>query len=365
MADVVLFGATGYTGRLTAHALVERGVAPVLAGRRRDALEALARELGGLPVRVADVADAASVRALVGRGDVLLSTVGPFARHGRAALEAALQAKAHYLDSTGEPAFLRLVFEQFDAPARKAGVGVVPAFGYDYVPGHTAAAAALERAGPEAVRVEIGYFAVGGRFGMSQGTLASLAGALVEPGVFFDGGRRRLGYAGLRSRRFDVDGRSMSAVSVPGSECLALPASYPRLRDVDVYLGWFDALSPAMCALARAQVALFAVPGYRRTLAWATARLGSSGRGPDEAARAGNGSHVVAIAGDAKGRPLATAVLRGVNGYTYTARMLAWGAERALRGGLKARGALGPVAAYGLPALVDGNREAGLALTVS
>ena len=89
-AQIVLFGATGYTGELTARALVERGARPVLAARSRGRLEALAAALGGLEARVADVRDPATVRALVGAGDVLVSTVGPFVRFGGPAVEAAL-----------------------------------------------------------------------------------------------------------------------------------------------------------------------------------------------------------------------------------------------------------------------------------
>ena len=111
---IVLFGATGYTGRLTAEAMVERGLRPVLAARSRDKLEALASKLdkSGLETAVADVSDPPSVRALVERGDVLVTTVGPFARWGTPAAAAASTAGAHYLDSTGEPPFIREVFER-------------------------------------------------------------------------------------------------------------------------------------------------------------------------------------------------------------------------------------------------------------
>ncbi|MGH2782371.1 MAG: NAD(P)H-binding protein, partial [Thermoleophilaceae bacterium] len=86
----VLFGATGYTGRLVAEAMLERGMRPVLAARGREGLEALAAELGGgLETAVADVSDPTSVRSLVERGDVLVTTVGPFARWGGPAAAAA------------------------------------------------------------------------------------------------------------------------------------------------------------------------------------------------------------------------------------------------------------------------------------
>ena len=114
---IVLYGATGYTGELTARALVARGARPVLAGRTASKLERLAAELGGdLETATADVADPASVRGLVEEGDVLITTVGPFARFGEPAVEAAIDAGATYLDSTGEPAFIRRVFERRFGP---------------------------------------------------------------------------------------------------------------------------------------------------------------------------------------------------------------------------------------------------------
>ena len=138
----MLFGATGYTGRLTAEALAAAGARPVLAGRDPARLEALAGRLGGLPVAEADTARPGSVRDLVGRGDVLVSTVGPFLHRGEPAIRAAVDAGAAYLDATGEPPFLRRVFEEH-GPRAAGRCGLVPAFGYDFVPGNLAGALAL------------------------------------------------------------------------------------------------------------------------------------------------------------------------------------------------------------------------------
>ncbi len=362
MSDIVLFGATGYTGRLTARAMVVRGLKPVLAGRNKAALTTLATELGGLEVRVADVANAVSVRKIVKTGDVLVSTVGPFARYGKPALDAALAGKAHYLDSTGEPAFVRQVFEQYGPRARAAGTAFLTAFGYDYVPGHTVAAAALEKAGAKAVRVDIGYFFVG-KLAMSQGTATSLAGAALEPGLLFQNGALQPGYGGVQTRRFEVDGKSVNAISLPGSECVALPASYPQLMDINVYLG-VGAAAPIVSIVSRAQQVLLRLPLYKRVLNMLTERFVSSGKGPSDEELASTGSYVVGHAYDAAGNLLATAELRGVNVYSYTAGILAWGAEQALKGNLQSSGALGPVRAFGLDALIQGNREAGLELSV-
>ena len=179
---IVLFGATGYTGRLVAEAMAERGMRPVLAARSRDKLEALASELGGdFETATADVEDPPSVSALVEGGDVLVSTVGPFTRWGAPAAAAATTAGAHYLDSTGEPGFIREVFERYGPAAEASGSGMLTAFGYDWVPGNLAAALALRRAGDEAVRVDVGYFFTG-RGSASGGTQASMVESVASRG---------------------------------------------------------------------------------------------------------------------------------------------------------------------------------------
>ena len=156
-ARIVLFGATGYTGGRTAQALTDRGARPVLAGRDPGRLGPLAARLGGaagpLETATADVTDTASVRALVGAGDVLVTTVGPFVRLGEPAVTAAVDAGAVYLDSTGEPPFLRRVFEELGPRAERSGAALLPAFGHDYVPGVLAGALVRQaslRPGPRA-----------------------------------------------------------------------------------------------------------------------------------------------------------------------------------------------------------------------
>ena len=353
---IVLFGATGYTGRLAARALVARGAAPVLAGRSRERVEALAAQLGGLPSAVADVTRPQSIRALLGPGDVLVSTVGPFVRWGRPALAAALEAGAHYLDSTGEPPFIRTVFEDHDAPARDAGLGLLTAFGYDYVPGNLAGALALRDAGDRAVSVDVGYF-VGGGAQPSGGTRASAAGMLAEPAYAFVGGRLVSERTARRVRSFD--GRL--AVSVGGTEQFALPRVHPGLRDARVWLGWFGPASHPLQAISAATSLAARLPGVRGAIQAVASRLvkGSTG-GPDAATRARARSFIVAIASDAQGAPLATVRLEGVNPYDFTGNVLAWGALAAAGGGLRGAGALGPVDAFGLDALQVGVAAAGI-----
>jgi len=291
MGRIVLFGATGYTGRLAAEAMVERGLRPVLAARGRERLEAMAAELGGLESAVADVGDPTSVRALVERGDVLVTTVGPFARWGGPAADAASAAGAHYIDSTGEPAFIREVFERYGAAAERSGSGMLTAFGYDWVPGNLAGGLALERAGKAAVRVDVGYFTTG-KASMSGGTMASTVGALASKSFAFRDGGLRTERSAKRVRSFDVDGGKREAISVGSSEHFGLPRVAPQLREVNAYLGWFGQLARPMQLMSLS----FTAPGAPWILDNLGRRFvkGSTG-GPDAEERSRSGSHIAAI----------------------------------------------------------------------
>ena len=354
---IVLFGATGYTGRLTAESMVGRGLRPVLAARSRDRLEAMAAELGGLDTAVADVSDPPSVSALVERGDVLLTTVGPFLRFGQAAAAAAVTNGAHYLDSTGEAPFVQEVFERYGPAAEKAECGMVTAFGYDYVPGNAAGGLALREAGDEAVRVDVGYYFTGraGPDAMSGGTRASMMAMAAKPGFVWRDGRIKTERLGTRYRTFPVEGSERPAISFSASEHFALPRVAPQLREVNAYLGWFGPASRALQGMSLVTGVVTKVPGATKLLDAGSSRLakGSTG-GPDAESRAKSGSHVVAMAYDAGGRKLSEVHLAGQNGYSFTGDILAWGAEQAAAGRLKATGALGPVDAFGLDELLEG-----------
>jgi short subunit dehydrogenase-like uncharacterized protein len=359
---IILFGATGYTGRLTAEALIEFGARPQLAARSAERLAEMSSELGGLETAVADVSDPESVRRLAGRGDVLVTTVGPFRRWGHAAAEAAIASGAHYLDSTGEGEFIREIFESYGPAAEQAGIGMLTAFGYDFVPGNLAGAEALARAGDAAVRVDVGYYVTGsGLGGMSGGTRSSAVGVVGTPAFAWRDGRVVSERPARRLRSFPVNGKQRQAFSIGGSEHFALPRTAPQLREVNVYLGWFGAMSPAMQATSAITSVALKIPGARALLDIAAAKLvkGSTG-GPSQEDRDAGGSYVVGQAYDAAGDQLSEARVTGIDGYTFTGRILALGAIRAAEGTLQGTGALGPVDGFGLGALRAGCAQAGL-----
>lgn len=374
---VLLFGATGYTGRLTAAALVRTGLPVVLVSRSADRVRALAAAMAHLSpdgaepaVATADAGDPASVRALLqSPGDVLLSTVGPFMRYGAAAVEAAIDAGAAYVDSTGESPFIRWVFADASPRAEGTGARLLPALAYDYVPGNLAGALAIHRsreAGAEPARIEIGYFVTGG-MGMSSGTRASMAGVLVEPTYAFRNGRLVTERAGARTAAFTVaraDGppRVLTGLTVGATEQFTLPRLASSLREVEVTLGWAGAWTkPASVAGGVGDLA-FRLPGMRaaarRLLRATTSR--ATGSGPDEQQRAGSRTLVLARAFDAAGACTAIVRLDGPTPYELTADLLAWGARMCWEGRATGAGALGPVDAFGLDAVLAGCANAGL-----
>jgi hypothetical protein len=354
---IVVFGATGYTGRLVAERLVAQGARPVLAGRDDARVAEIAERLGGLETAHADAMRQNSVFDLVGRGDVLVSTVGPFVKWGTPAVRAAVAAGATYLDSTGEAAFIRRVFEEFDAPARRSGAALLPAMGYDFAPGALAGALALDAAGGEAARVDVGYYALGGMVtSLSAGTRESLIGVTLSDAFAYRGGRVKTVRTAERVRSFNVAGRRRDAISVGGSEHFGLPAAYPGLSEVNVYLGWFGPLARPFQAGALVGEYVTRIPLARATMRFWGERIAGLVGGPEPGTTPGGSSWIAAEAYDAAGRQLSEVHLSGVDGYDFTASFLAWAARHPVTG----TGALGPVQAYGLEALERGAREAGL-----
>ncbi|WNV73919.1 trans-acting enoyl reductase family protein [Geodermatophilus sp. DSM 44513] len=151
--DLVVYGATGFVGRLVAAHLASvapAGLRVALAGRSHDRLERARAELPAAardwPLVTADATDEASLAVLAGATRVLATTVGPYARHGLPVVEACARAGTHYADLTGEMLFVRRAIDRTDPVARDTGARIVHACGYDSVPSDLAVLLLAERA---------------------------------------------------------------------------------------------------------------------------------------------------------------------------------------------------------------------------
>jgi short subunit dehydrogenase-like uncharacterized protein len=183
----MIYGATGYTGRLVAREAVRRGQRPVLAGRHAAAVESLARELD-LPFRVAALDDpVALAAALAGlpRVAAVLHCAGPFVRTSAPMVAACLRAGAHYLDITGELTVFEAVLAAGPA-AREAGVALVPGVGFDVVPSDCLAAR-LADALVDATELVLAFSSDRGTY--SGGTLKTMVESLPHAGAVRRAGR--------------------------------------------------------------------------------------------------------------------------------------------------------------------------------
>jgi short subunit dehydrogenase-like uncharacterized protein len=346
--------------------MVASGARPVLAGRDQERLTALAERLsrdnGGVTLETAVAGSERPwpLRGLIGSGDVLVSTAGPFLKVGRPVVESAVDAGAIYLDSSGEPPFIRQVFEEFGPRAERTGAVLLTAFGYDYLPGNLAGALALEAAGPAAVRMQVGYFVHGNvAKATSAGTRASVAGVLIAPGYSLRGGRVVTERTAAHVASFEIDGGRRRAFSIGSSEQFALPrlSRQPPLTDVGVYLGWLGSATGLVHYASAVAAPLERFKGVRDALDRLARQIqrGRATPGTGQTLR----SDVVAEASDAQGRRLATVRLTGGDPYSFTAPMLAWAASTAAARGVRPAGAIGPVEAFGLAGLGRACAEAG------
>ncbi|MCY1044820.1 saccharopine dehydrogenase NADP-binding domain-containing protein [Corallococcus sp. bb12-1] len=185
--DIVLWGATGFTGRLVAEYLARsqdaHGAKWALAGRDAGRLEKVRAELAGLnpacaslPVVIADAKDAASLDALVARTRVVISTVGPYNRYGSELVAACVRAGTDYCDLTGEVHWMRKMIDAHDTQARETGARIVHTCGFDSIPSDLGVLMVQdymrERHGGHCDQVR--YHLTRMRGGFSGGTVASM-----------------------------------------------------------------------------------------------------------------------------------------------------------------------------------------------
>ena len=209
---VAVVGATGYTGGLVAHELMRRGAAVVALGRNPEKLTSLGP---GVEQRVVDVTDAAVLGEALGGCGAVVNCVGSFGELGEAVVAAAIAASAHYVDTTGEFAFLRRVFENYDAPAREAGVAVIPGMAFHSSPADLAAALAARALARTPDRVEIAYRLSGAK--PSRGTLRTNLHRVSMPCQIREGGQLAPRRTGDDPRPFRFPAPQTQARVAPGT----------------------------------------------------------------------------------------------------------------------------------------------------
>jgi short subunit dehydrogenase-like uncharacterized protein len=334
--DIVLFGATGFVGELTAEYLAAHapeGLRWAIAGRSAEKLERLRERLGGAPGVVrADVRDPDSVREMARLARVVATTVGPYITYGEDLVEACADAGTDYLDLTGEPEFVDLMYVRHDARARETGARLVHACGFDSIP-HDLGAYFTVRQLPEGVPLRVdGFVRAEGMF--SGGTFASALNQFARGRQLLAAAReRRYHEPRLMGRRVEVPLGAPRFAKEVGAWALPLPTI-----DAEVVRRSARALARYgpdfryrhYAAVERLPVALGGVAGVSAVFAaaqlpsarrWLSDRI-KPGEGPSAARRA-KSWFSVRFVGEGGGRRVFTEVAGGDPGYDETAKMFA------------------------------------------
>ena len=337
--DLTLFGATGFTGGLTADYLALHLPADArwaIAGRSADRLQTIADRIeseGGVvpEVVVADHGDQASMNRMAAGTRVLVSTVGPYLQHGEPAVKAAAEAGIGYLDLTGEPGFVDAMWLKYHEIARSTGARLVHACGFDSVPYDLGVLDLVERMPADVPITVKGYIRANASFSggtyhsavtqFSQITLAERAAA-----------ERRKHERRPEGRRVRGGGRP-GRTSGAGGYAVPLPTIDPQIvlrsaRALYVYgpdfryehFAHFHTVRMAIAAgLGLGVAVLGAQFGPTRKL---LLRVQKAGEGPSQERRASSW-FTLTLMGEGGGERVETEVSGGDHGYDETAKMLA------------------------------------------
>ena len=344
-ADAVLYGATGYTGHLAAHAMESAGVSMVLAGRNPESLQRMATEFQDEhPIVIAHSDDPEALAEMASMGTVLVSTAGPFMEVGGLTVAAAVAAGSHYLDSTGEADFMAQTYQRHHATAREKGLTVMNSCAFEYVFGDCAVELALD-AFPNAKSLRISYSLP------KDATRGTAVSAL------------RIAF-GKRARAIPPEGRRIDfpdpvgpkwAVAYDGGERELVPRRRPDI-DVSTLMDMPQAVARSARLLPLIAPLMSSGP-VRAAVRRAVQRMPE---GPDEEQRARQ-EWMILVEVDPDAGGTRRLIVTGRDPYGLTGEILARTAARLAAGKQKAAGVLSPAQAFDPQETLDSMADLGVA----
>lgn len=340
--DIVVFGATGYTGGLTAEYLARQapaGTRWALAGRNRDKLEAVRARLAAispacasLDLLPADATDASSLQKVAEATRVIITTVGPYILHGEPLVAACAAAGTDYVDLTGEPEFVDLMWLRYHEQAVKSGARLVHCCGFDSIPHDLGAYFTVQQL-PRDVPITLeGFVRAGGTF--SAGTYHSAINAFHRARLYAKTRKER------QARETRPADRKVGAVKAGvrhdkelGTWVVPFPTIDPQVvrrsaaaldrYGPDFRYGHYVQVKKlsGVAALIGGVGTIFTLAQFRPTRDWLLAKK-SSGEGPTPEQRA-KSWFKVSFRGEGGGKQVRTEVTGGDPGYGETSKMLA------------------------------------------
>ncbi len=340
--DIVLLGASGFTGGLTAEYLAEHapaGLRWAVAGRNPAKLEALrdqlARdrpELAELPLLHADVDDASSVEEVAAASRVVITTVGPYIKYGEPLVVACAEHGTDYVDLTGEPEFVDLMYVRHHQRAVETGARIVHACGFDSIPHDLGVLFAVEQL-PEGVPLRVeGFVRAGGRPSGGTFQTAITGFSRVREYAKVARERRRVesrpsdrrvhGVKGAPRHVGDPEGWALPFPSLDPQIVLRSARALERYGPDFSYAHYFVVRRlPVAVGLAGGVASLFLLAQLPPARDWLLGRM-TPGQGPSEQQRE-QAWFKVRFIGEGGGRRVVCEVSGGDPGYSETSKMLA------------------------------------------
>jgi short subunit dehydrogenase-like uncharacterized protein len=340
---IVVYGATGYTGRLVVAELLMAEADFIVSGRSAGKLDALRAEFElEAPAKTAQIDDPASLRDLLADCAVVIDCAGPFVLYGEPVLSAAVETGTHYLDTTGEQPYMKMAYERYGPGAARAGVAVVPAMGFDYVPGDMIASLTADGMG-ELDELSMSYCWQG--FKPSQGTARTTLEILSGDGLEWRnmewvedrGGVSRGVY------EFPAPIGRQPMMRYPAGEQITVPRHIPtRKVRTAINAGDFssDRLAQLFTAMVRPAGLAMRTP-LRRALGALISRL-PEGPTPEQRERV----RWMIVCEAKRGEVEHKGVISGRDVYGLTGAAIVKGAILAARKGFEPRGGLAPSQAF-------------------
>ncbi len=306
MKSWMIYGANGYTGKLTAAEAVRRGLKPVLAGRDEAAVKQLADELN-LPWRVFRLDQPGDVEDGLAGMNLVLHCAGPFSATSQPMLDACLRMGVHYLDITGEIGVFQAAWRRSDEAARQ-DVVVCPGVGFDVVPTDCLAAMLIEKL-PSATSLAMAFEPGGG---MSRGTAKTSVEGLGRGGCVRRGGELTPVPLAWKTRKIPFRHAERVAVTIPWGDVFTAWVS-TGVPDVEVYLS----MPPGTIRKLRRMRWLRPLLGTGPVQRFLKARIDARAPGPDRERRSSTDTQLWAEVVSGDGRKV-SATMTTPNGYDLT-----------------------------------------------
>jgi short subunit dehydrogenase-like uncharacterized protein len=319
----LIYGATGYTGKLTARTAKAKGLKPILAGRNGEKVKALADELG-FESRAFDLADTAKLDAALKEVEVVLHIAGPFSATSKPMADACLRARTHYLDITGEIAVFEALAAR-DAEAKQRGIMFLPGVGFDVVPSDCLAAHVKRRL-PDAEDLKL-Y--IGGLANASRGTAKTGVESIAKGTLVRRNGEIEP-LEGLNEDLVDFGEGPKPTLAISWGDVSTAYHS-TKIPNIEVH---FEAV-PEIARLMKMPAFLKAFLGLPFMQSFLKAQIDKRPEGPTDDERKRGHAVLIAQARNAKGQTVRSR-LKTPEGYTLTAATGLDIARRVMAGEIKA-----------------------------